>query len=106
MKESKYIKAWSEKMRKNVVRHYCDVCDKEVKSSDELTQVKIPVDAIFNWGGLGLQDSIVILDVCPECRKALRKAIKENFAEIVHTWDGEIKIKKIKYKTREGIKDR
>ena len=93
-------------MRKNVVRHYCDVCGKEVKSSDELTQVKIPVDAIFNWGGLGLQDSIVILDVCPECRKALRKAIEEKFAEIVHTWDGEIKTKKIKYKTRDRVKDR
>lgn len=39
-------------MRKNVIRHYCDVCDKEVKSSDELEQVTIPVDAIFNWGGL------------------------------------------------------
>lgn len=93
-------------MRKNVVCHYCDVCGKEVKSSDELEQVKIPVDAIFNWGGLGLQDSIVILDVCPECRKALRKAIKEKFAEIVHTWDGVIKTKKIKYKTSDRVKDR
>lgn len=93
-------------MRKNVIRHYCDICGKEVKSSDELKQVQIPVDFLFNWGGLGLQDSIVTLDICPECRKALRKAIKEYFAEIVHTWDGEVKIKKIKYKTREGIKDR
>lgn len=64
-------------MRKNVIHHYCDVCGKEVKSSDEF-----------------------------QCRKALRKAIKENFVEIVHTWDGEIKIKKIKYKTKEGVKDR
>lgn len=93
-------------MRKNIVHHYCDVCDKEVKSSDELEQVTIPVDAIFNWGGLGLQDSIVTLDICSECRKALRKAIKENFAEIVHTWDGVIKTKKIKYKTSDRVKDR
>ena len=41
MKESKYIKEWSEKMRKNVVRHYCDVCGKEVKSSDELKRVSM-----------------------------------------------------------------
>lgn len=87
-------------MRKNVIRHYCDICGKEVKSSDELKQVQIPVDFLFNWGGLGLQDSIVTLDICPECRKALRKAIKENFAEIVHTWDGEIKVKKVQNKKR------
>lgn len=87
-------------MKKNVIHNYCDVCGKEVKSSDELKQVQIPVDFLFNWGGLGLQDSIVTLDICSECRKALRKAIKENFAEIVHTWDGEIEIKKIKYKTK------
>ena len=91
-------------MRKNVIRHYCDVCSKEVKSSDELKQVQIPVDFLFNWGGLGLQDSIVVLDICPDCRKALRKAINENFAEIVHTCDGKIKVKK--YKTRERVKDR
>lgn len=93
-------------MRKNVVRHYCDVCGKEVQNADELKRVQIPVDFLFNWGGLGLQDSIVSLDICPECRKALRKAIKEKFAEIVHTWDGEIKVKKVKYKTREETKDR
>lgn len=87
-------------MRKNVIRHYCDICGKEVKSSDELKQVQIPVDFLFNWGGLGLQDSIVTLDICPECRKALRKAIKENFAEIVHTWAGEIKVKKVQNKKR------
>lgn len=87
-------------MRKNVIRHYCDICGKEVKSSDELKQVQIPVDFLFNWGGLGLQDSIVTLDICPECRKALRKAIKENFVEIVHTWDGEIKVKKVQNKKR------
>ena len=87
-------------MRKNVIRHYCDICGKEVKSSDELKQVQIPVDFLFNWGGLGLQDSIVTLDICPECRKALRKAIKENFAEIVHTWDGEIKVKKVQNKKK------
>lgn len=93
------------KMKKNVIYHYyCDVCDKEVQNADELKRVQIPVDFLFNWGGLGLQDSIVVLDICPECRKALRKAIKEKFAEIVHTWDGKIKVKK--YKKREGIKDR
>lgn len=85
-------------MKKQIMKYCCDVCSKEVKSADELKQVKIPVDFIFNWGGLGLQDSIIVLDICPKCKKALRKAIKENFAEIVHTWDGEIKIKKIKYK--------
>ena len=28
-------------MIKNIVHHYCDVCDKEVKNSDELTQVSM-----------------------------------------------------------------
>ena len=28
-------------MKKNIVHHYCDVCDKEVKSSDKLTQVSM-----------------------------------------------------------------
>ena len=93
-------------MKKNVIYHYCDVCGKEVQNADELKRVQIPVELLFNWGGLGLQDSIVTLDICPECRKALRKAIKEKFAEIVHTWDGEIKVKKVKYKTREETKDR
>lgn len=93
-------------MKKNVIYHYCDVCGKEVQNADELKRVQIPVDFLFNWGGLGLQDSIVSLDICPECKKALRKAIKEKFAEIVHTWDGKIKVKKVKYKTREETKDR
>ena len=92
------MKVRGKKIKKEVIKYYCDVCGKEVESADELKQVQIPVDAIFNWSGPGLQDSIVTLDICSECRKALRKAIKENFAEIVHTWDEEIETRKVKYK--------
>lgn len=77
------------------MQYCCDVCGKEVKNADELEQVKILIDFIFDRE---LKDSIAVLDICHECKNALKEAIKENFAEIVDVWYGGIEIRKIKYK--------
>ena len=82
-------------MKKQIMKYCCDVCSKEVKSADELKQVKIPVDFIFDRE---LKDSIAVLDICQECKNALKEVIKENFAEIVDVWYGGIETRKIKYK--------
>ena len=42
-------------MKKEIVQYCCDVCGKKVKNDDELGQVKIPVDFIFDRE---LKDSI------------------------------------------------
>lgn len=50
-------------MKKEIVQYCCDVCGKKVKNADELEQVKIPVDFIFDRE---LKDSIAVLDICQE----------------------------------------
>lgn len=83
-------------MKKETVSYYCDVCGKHVKK-DELHSYKIPVKYYYDREITTTDASI---EICEECRQALKKAISKNFAQIAEVWCGGTEIEKVVYKDK------
>lgn len=80
-------------MKKETVSYYCDVCGKQVKK-DELHPYRIPVKYYYDRETTTTDTSI---EICEECRQALKKAISENFAQIAEVWCGGTEVEKVVY---------
>lgn len=76
-------------------KHYCDVCNKEVKDENDFRLIQIPVDYLQEGKIL---TSNIKFSVCDECNEFLKNIIKENFAYITNTWCCGLEVKEVKYK--------
>lgn len=81
-------------MKKEYVEYLCDVCKKEVKK-EQLYSYKIPVTYYYDRE---VTTTDITIEVCEECKQALKKAINENFAKISQVWCVGLNIEEVVYK--------
>lgn len=83
-------------MKKECIAYYCDVCGKKVKQA-ELRRYKIPVKYYYDRE---IKTTDTHIEICEECRQALKNAIREKFAEIAEVWCGGTEIERVVYKEK------
>ena len=73
-----------------MIKYYCDICEKELKTSEEhfvyILPQRIPYNAKSIYGETVYtyeQIKDVCLAICPSCRKKISYALKEIKDEIV-----------------------
>lgn len=82
-------------MKQEIIKYYCDICKKQVENKADLKVYTIPVDYMYDREIL-ISDGRI--EVCEECRKALKNAIRDNFCKINLVWCDGLKIGEVVYK--------
>ena len=83
-------------MKEELVNYYCDVCGKKVKK-EELHSYKIPVRYYYDRE---ITTTDTCIEICEECRQALKNAIREKFAQIAKVWCCGTEIERVVYKEK------
>ena len=81
-------------------KYYCDVCKKEVEK-EELEAFSIPVKYFYDRDVLTEKVSI---EICDECKEALKDSIRSKFAKINLIWCGGVEVEEVVYKNTGKMK--